>query len=119
MEEIEFDYIGRPSGAAPILIDDGARIERYGAEHPETFAGHWMQPDAGHVVAFTADIDEHRAALTARVYAPERITLVRFRYTYQHLLELKGRIPSLVGAEALATWGPEHEREQGHGQGAS
>ena len=107
VEEIELDYTGRPPGAAPIRVDDGARIARYGREHLDTFAGQWIEQDGSQRVAFTADIDTHRAALSTRVHAPERITVVAFRYTYRHLIDLTGRIPSLVGAEALATWGPD------------
>lgn len=107
MDEIELDFAGRRRRAASVQLDDGARIERYGTEHPDTFAGHWVQPDGAHVVAFTADIDEHRMALASLLYHPELITLVRFRYTYRYLLELTDRIPALVGLDVLAVWGPD------------
>ena len=65
MEEIEFDYTGRSPRAAPIRIDDGARIARYAEGFPETFAGRWLERDSvgTRVVAFTDSPELHLAAL--------------------------------------------------------
>jgi hypothetical protein len=105
VEEIEYDHTGVGPRGAPERIDDGARIARYGAEHQDAFAGQWIEADGSRVVAFTTDVEQHAAALSTRVYAPERIAYLVLRFTYQHLLERRDRIPSIVGQDALAVWG--------------
>jgi hypothetical protein len=107
VEEFEYDYTGVGPRGAPTLINDGARIARYGAEHQDAFAGQWKEADGSQVVAFTTDVEQHAAALATRVFSPDRIRYVTFRFTYQHLLDLRDRIPSIVSQEALTTWGPD------------
>jgi hypothetical protein len=107
VEEIEYDYTGVGQRGAPARINDGARIARYGAEHQEEFAGQWIDADGSQVVAFTTDVERHAAALAALVFSPERITYVTFRFSYQHLLDLRDHIPSIVDQQALAVWGPD------------
>jgi len=90
------------------LEQDKARIDRYVKANPESFAGVWIEPDGSFVVAFTGDVDMHLRALRAFLDAPDRVTVLRFRYTYQHLLDLTHSIVAILGsAEGLSNWGPD------------
>lgn len=48
-------------------------VSAYGREHPDTYAGHWLDRSRGGVimVAFTDDPEPHRAALLARSPSPD------------------------------------------------
>ncbi len=75
---------------------------------PRHFPECGFEPDGSFVVAFTADTDRHLEAMRALVDAPDRVTVVQFRYTYQHLLDLTHRIVSILGtADGLSNWGPD------------
>jgi hypothetical protein len=108
VEEVEYDYTGRGPRGAPWRIDDGARIARYAKTVPDSFAGQWIEDGDSRVVAFTESVDEHLAALRELVYAPDKIRVVQFRYTFRHLLDLTHRIVDILGTpDGLTSWGPD------------
>lgn len=96
------------------LEQDEARIDRYVNENPENCAGVWIEPDGSFVVAFTGDIEIHLRELRelrelrALLNAPDRVAVVRFRHTAQHLLDLTHSIVAILGtAEGLSHWRPD------------
>jgi hypothetical protein len=108
MEEVELDYTGVAPGCAPVKIDDGARIARYGQSRSDIFAGQWIENETSRVVAFTESVEEHLEAIQRLVYAPEKIWAVQFRYTYRHLLDLNHQIVEILGtSDGLTDWGPD------------
>jgi hypothetical protein len=97
-----------PGYEPPYLEQDKNCISSYVEQNPEAFAGVWIELDGSFVVAFTADADRHLGAIRALLDAPDRVTVVEFRYTYQHLLDLTHRIVSILGtADGLSNWGPD------------
>jgi hypothetical protein len=80
VEEMEFDYTGRSPRAAPIRIDDGARIARYAEGFPETFAGRWLERDSvgSRVVAFMIRLSNILRLSTAWCTHPTKSELFSF-----------------------------------------
>jgi hypothetical protein len=106
---------GIPSVGVPLMPDELAALEQrastakavalvvedYIADHPEQYAGHYIDPASGVVTAmFTEAIPAHEAALLARVRpgAPLRVRLAR--WTMAELGAVQARItkaaPSLA-----------------------
>jgi hypothetical protein len=91
--------------------DDGTRIARYVEAHPDSFAGHWYDHEAGlHLVAFTAHLDAHRANLAALVNEPERLGVVSARYSYRQLEQVMAQIVPHMGEWSITICGPDPRR---------
>jgi hypothetical protein len=88
--------------------EDKKRITQYVHQHPGSFAGHWVVEGEQHVVAFTKDLEEHEAVLRILLHAPDRLRVVRMKYTWSHLIELTKQMPSILGDTTGVTgWGPD------------
>jgi hypothetical protein len=113
MEESSFESpaSGPQPGPAPRYAPryserDKNQIAHYTQQNDDTFAGVWIEPDGSFVVAFTRDVQEHLAAMRSLLDAPDRVTAVRFRYTYRHLVDLTHNIVAILGtSEGLSNWG--------------
>lgn len=81
-----------PLGTPPADADDlVAAVHAYEAAHPDVFAGVLLA--GGRVwVGFTAEADEHLAALRARVTRPELLAAFTAEFSYQQLRALQARI---------------------------
>jgi hypothetical protein len=87
---------------------DKERVTQYVDQHPESFAGRWVIDEVERVVAFTDRLQEHEAALRDLLYAPDKLRVVRMKYTWQHLMELTAKMPSILGStEGVTGWGPD------------
>jgi hypothetical protein len=78
------------------LMSDSDAIARYGAEHPDEFAGVRFanEPWVRVVAAFTGNLDAHCAALQELVAHPERLEVVRLRYAVADLRRIRDEIQS-------------------------
>jgi len=83
-------------------------IDHYCESAPE-YAGRWTEDNGrSYVVAFTRDIELLLGQLQRLLSDPSMVRAVHFRYSYQHLLEVRDRIPSILGTtDGLAAWGPD------------
>jgi hypothetical protein len=62
-----------------------------------------MQHDNTRVVAFTDEIHHHLAEIRRLVYAPDKVNVVQFRFSYRHLLALRDRIVPILGTRDSLT----------------
>jgi hypothetical protein len=87
---------------------DTERVTQYVDQHPEWFAGCWVVDGVERTVAFTDHLEEHEAALRDLLSAPDQLRVVRLRYTWQHLIDLTERMPSILDStEGVTSWGPD------------
>lgn len=94
-EERTFGWL---SGEQEVLGSDRGAVLRYGADHPDEFTGVTFanEPWVRIVAAFTDDLDAHCAALRAIVAHPERLEVVRRRYTGEDLGRIRAEIQPLM-----------------------
>lgn len=82
------------------LREDRQRVEAYGAEHPEAFAG-WRlgrgRDGARLVAGFTRDLDAHAARLRALVGHADRLDVVAMPATVEELGRIRSSIERDVG----------------------
>lgn len=91
--------------------DDATRIARYGEAHASSFAGHWYDHDGGvNVVAFTSRLSHNRAKLGALLTHPERLQVVRARYTYRQLEAVMAEIAPHMSEWSITICGPDPRR---------
>jgi hypothetical protein len=78
------------------LMSDSDAIAQYGAKHPDEFAGVKFanEPWVRVVAAFTGNLDAHCAALQELVAHPERLEVIRLRYTVEDLQRIRNEIQS-------------------------
>ncbi len=87
---------------------DSERVTQYVDQHPESFAGRWVVQGAEHTVAFTERLVEHEAALRGLLCEPDRLRVVRLKYTWQHLMDLTEEMPSILDStDGVTGWGPD------------
>jgi hypothetical protein len=107
VEDFESDQDPVTSDSDQVRLD-AARIHNYVETTPETYAGHWRESDTLWVIAFTADIDRHRAEIVKMMSSPDEVRVVQFRFSYQHLLSVHDHIVGILGTtEGLTSWGPD------------
>lgn len=89
---------------------DAEAAQRYGAENPSEFASLRFEngPRVRLVIAFTAHLAEHCAALRALLAFPEEFELVRQERTEAELLQIQQQIvdfarPFLISASSVAS----------------
>jgi hypothetical protein len=78
------------------LMRDREAIARYGAEHPDEFAGVTFanKPWVRVVAAFTGNLDAHCEALQELVAHPERLEVIRIHHTVEDLQRIRDEIQS-------------------------
>ena len=78
-----------------------ARAEQYGRQHPDQFAGLWVDQSKGGVVtvAFTEDLDRHHDALQAEL-ASDPVAVVHAEHTEAELNAARARIEDDFGDES-------------------
>jgi hypothetical protein len=87
---------------------DIERVARYVDQHPDSFAGRWVVEGVEQTVAFTERTEEHEAALRDLLDTPDQLRIVRFKYTWQHLIDLTEEMPSILDSTDRVTgWGPD------------
>jgi hypothetical protein len=87
---------------------DNEQVAQYVDQHPESFAGRWVIEEVERVVAFTERLQEHEAALRDLLYSPDKLRVVRLKYTWQHLMKLTDQMSSILGStEGVTGWGPD------------
>lgn len=99
------------------LHDDHSRVEAYGAEHPDVFAGVRSVVDGGSarlVAGFTRDLDAHAARLRQLVAHADRLDVVEMPASQAQL----GRIRSAIQEELGFGPGKPLRRLSGAGGGA-
>jgi hypothetical protein len=93
-EERTTGWIG---GEQQALMKDRDAVARYGADHPDEFAGVTFgknEPWVRIVAAFTGNLDAHCAALQELVAHPERLEVIRLRHTVKDLQRIGDEIQS-------------------------
>ena len=76
-------------------------IRRYGQEHPDSYGGQWTDRLMGGaiVVAFTGEIEAHRAAIAARIPSRTAFDVVQVEYSEVELLGLHHRLGRFMGPD--------------------
>lgn len=95
------------------VMDERNRIIGYTWTQPDTFAGMWHEggTDFSLVVAFTDAPEQHVAEMGSLVADSELFSVVRRRFTYQHLRDVQSQIVDILGtSEGLTNWGVDPKR---------
>lgn len=85
-----------------MLRGDIALVSQYGEEHPETFAGMWVdnEPTVRIVAAFTSDLEQHDAALRPQLSHPDRLAIQRMPHSHADLLRVREEITRTLEQQA-------------------
>ncbi len=104
----DLDDLGGRQSIHSALRGDIELVNRYGEEHPGTWAGVWFdnEPTVCIVAAFTSDVAQHDAALRPRLRHPTRLVVQRMPHSLADLRQVRAEIERTLQQRAAETGRP-------------